>query len=116
MEVACGEHGDFVQILVVAVNAGKCNKFATPEHSSNKKIISNDIAKETNPMKTVDGTISVPNGSVKTPSSQATCTTSLLDSSENLSPSDNGKINVFFPLFSQEAPIDLIDINNVVTI
>lgn len=91
MEVACGEHGDFVQKLVVAVNSGRCNKYATPEHSSNKKLISNDIAKETTPMKTVDGTISIPNGALKTPGSHATCTTSLLDSSENLPHSDNGK-------------------------
>lgn len=88
MEVACGEHGDYVQKLVVAVNSGRCNKFSTPDHAPTKKIISNDIAKETTPMKPVG----VPNGSVRPPSTHATCTTSLLDSSENLPHHDNGKL------------------------
>lgn len=92
MEVACGEHGDYVQKLVVAVNTGRCNKYATPDHSSSKKIISNDIAKETTPMTSVGEAITVPNGSLKPPSTQATCTTSLLDSSENLPHYDNGKL------------------------
>ncbi|CAG9827924.1 unnamed protein product [Diabrotica balteata] len=89
MEVACGEHGDYVQKLVVAVNAGRCTKFATPDHRSSK-IVSNDIAKEANGKNSSGDVISVPNGSVKpaTPTTPVTCTTSLLDSSENLSPTE----------------------------
>ncbi|XP_068906280.1 ATP-binding cassette sub-family G member 4 isoform X2 [Tenebrio molitor] len=84
MEVACGEHGDYVQKLVVAVNAGRCNNFAQ-KSDLHGKIISNDIAKETIPLKPPCETIPVPNGFSKTPiSTPATCTTSLLDSSENL--------------------------------
>lgn len=93
MEVACGEHGDYVQKLVVAVNAGRCNKFSTPDRLSSKKMISNDIAKETTAIKPGRDAIAV-NGSLNTPSTQATCTTSLLDSSENLPHYDNGN---FFP-------------------
>ncbi|KAJ8936937.1 hypothetical protein NQ314_012118 [Rhamnusium bicolor] len=89
MEVACGEHGDYVQKLVVAVNAGRCNKFSTsPDHNRGNKMIANDIAKEITPIKPSDDTIAVPNGSVKTPITPATCTTSLLDSSENLPQSE----------------------------
>lgn len=87
MEVACGEHGDYVQKLVIAVNAGRCAKFSGDINSS--KIISNDIAKETTPMKAAVGdAITVPNGSLKPPTTPATCTTSLLDSSENLPQSE----------------------------
>lgn len=86
MEVASGEHGDYVQKLVVAVNAGRCNNFVqlSPEITNSK--ISNDIAKETTPVKPAcSDIVPVPNGFVKTPASTpATCTTSLLDSSENL--------------------------------
>lgn len=91
MEVACGEHGDYIQKLVVAVNAGRCNKFTIPENYV--KIISNDIEKNTAPEKATLEPLAVPNGSVKTPTTPATCTTSLLDSSENLPQSEkNGKI------------------------
>lgn len=81
MEVACGEHGDYVQKLVIAVNAGRCNSGKKEE-----AVISNDIAKESTPMKI---TTSSPNettssNGVKNSSSGATCTTSLLDSSENI--------------------------------
>lgn len=93
MEVACGEHGDYVEKLVVAVNAGQCAKFSLPENNGTTKVIANDIAKETEPIKPVTGeTTTMPNGSVKTPTTPATCTTSLLDSSENLPQSEkNGK-------------------------
>lgn len=47
-------------------------------------IISNDIAKETMPIKAQDGTQIIPNGLPKNTLTPATCTTSLLDSSENL--------------------------------
>ncbi|XP_057659552.1 ATP-binding cassette sub-family G member 4 isoform X1 [Diorhabda carinulata] len=90
MEVACGEHGDYVQKLVIAVNAGRCNQFATPDHR-NSKTVSNDIVKDIGHCKNTTGdVITVPNGSAKsaTPTTPVTCTTSLLDSSENLSPSE----------------------------
>lgn len=80
MEVACGEHGEYIQKLVVAVNAGKCNNFLQHTPESNTKSISNDIVKE--PLKPAT-TEPVPNGCPKQ-SAQATCTTSLLDSAENL--------------------------------
>lgn len=85
MEVACGEHGDYVQKLVVAVNAGRCNNFIQ-KSDQRGKIISNDIAKETIPLKPQCESLPVPNGFSKTSTSTtaATCTTSLLDSSENL--------------------------------
>uniref|UniRef100_A0A0U9HSJ3 Putative ABCG protein n=1 Tax=Chrysomela populi TaxID=154003 RepID=A0A0U9HSJ3_CHRPP len=86
MEVACGEHGDYVQTLVVAVNAGRCNRFSTPNHDRNSKAISNDIAKEGATSVAKGDALTVPNGSAnaKIPSNRATCTTSLLDSAENL--------------------------------
>lgn len=86
MEVACGEHGDYVQKLVVAVNNGKCNnynKFAKSP-GTNGAPISNDIAKETSTSPSQDTTVALPNGLSKpgaTPAS-VNCTTSLLDSSE----------------------------------
>lgn len=65
MEVACGEHGDWVNKLVVAVNNGKCNNWArgpqivTNNHSqalvlainsnnqtNGSNCIANNIAKE----------------------------------------------------------------------
>lgn len=89
MEVACGEHGDYVQKLVVAVNAGRCNNYLqySPEISTNK--IANDISKEAPLKTTTNDTLPTPNGFAKTPASTpATCTTSLLDSSENLPKSE----------------------------
>ncbi|GJQ65533.1 hypothetical protein Trydic_g7634 [Trypoxylus dichotomus] len=83
MEVACGEHGDYVQKLVVAVNSGKCNGFTLKTPESNGNGVSNVISKDLK-------AIGAPNG-VTTHSSttNATCTTSLLDSAENLPISDN---------------------------
>lgn len=79
MEVACGEHGDYVQKLVIAVNAGRCS-ISKKEES----IISNDIAKESVPMKIATTPNESTSNGVKPSNSNATCTTSLLDSSENL--------------------------------
>ncbi|XP_023011566.1 ABC transporter expressed in trachea [Leptinotarsa decemlineata] len=92
MEVACGEHGDYVQKLVVAVNAGRCDVHSSPDPSKSSKRASNDITKEGGFFTNGGGdTLSLPNGSAKTPTTPATCTTSLLDSSEKISmPEKNG--------------------------
>ncbi|XP_060530467.1 ATP-binding cassette sub-family G member 4 isoform X2 [Cylas formicarius] len=85
IEVACGEHGDYVQKLVIAVNAGRCNNFHNVTEITNAKI-SNEIVKQPASLKAADdGSIKLSNGSAKPKTlSPATCTTSLLDSSENL--------------------------------
>ncbi|XP_022912479.1 ATP-binding cassette sub-family G member 4-like [Onthophagus taurus] len=88
MEVACGEHGDYVQKLVIAVNAGRCNNYIQKTPESNGNGISNVLPKD----KT---TAATPNG-VNTQAG-ATCTTSLLDSSENLPISEK---KVSFPTSS----------------
>lgn len=81
MEVACGEHGDYVQKLVIAVNAGRSDVINKKEEA----VISNDIAKESTPMKITTTTPNeAPSNGVKNSNSSATCTTSLLDSSENI--------------------------------
>lgn len=48
MEVACGEHGDCVHKLVLAVNNGKCNNLnpQLPAANSSTLCIANDISKE----------------------------------------------------------------------
>ncbi|CAH2008649.1 unnamed protein product [Acanthoscelides obtectus] len=98
MEVACGEHGDYLQKLVIAVNAGRCKKFANLalDTAVSNRLIANDISKEASPLKPPEDVgggggggipAALPNGSaVKTPTTPATCTTSLLDSSEHLTP------------------------------
>ncbi|XP_050308153.1 ATP-binding cassette sub-family G member 4 [Anthonomus grandis grandis] len=91
MEVACGEHGDYVQKLVVAVNAGRCNTVLSKALEATQKVISNDIAKETTQIKSNGDCLSLPNGSAKgTGLAPPTCTTSLLDSSENLTQDKHG--------------------------
>ncbi|XP_030745778.1 ATP-binding cassette sub-family G member 4 [Sitophilus oryzae] len=90
MEVACGEHGDYVQKLVVAVNAGRCSS-AISKAIETGKIISNDIVKQNTAMKPNGECLTLPNGSEKAGGlALPTCTTSLLDSSENLTPEKNG--------------------------
>lgn len=94
MEVACGEHGDYVQKLVIAVNAGSCNGYMEKSKSPDTGTsITNDIAKQSTPLKTPAispaSTSNTPNGvnekSSSTTNTSATCTTSLLDnSSESL--------------------------------
>lgn len=84
MEVACGEHGDYVQKLVIAVNAGRCNNYVKRVEA--EAIISNDIAKESTPIK-ITSPQSVPSNGTSSnvpANNPATCTTSLLDSSDNI--------------------------------
>ncbi|KAB0799513.1 hypothetical protein PPYR_07393 [Photinus pyralis] len=93
LEVACGEHGDYLQKLITAVKTGKCDKFdqKTPECNMVTTTITNDISKESSPLPSSNKTLPVPNG-VKQPTtinSGATCTTALLDSAENLQMSEN---------------------------
>lgn len=77
MEVACGEHGDYVQKLVMAVNAGRCTTVLSKAlEATGQKIISNDIAKETTQMKPNGECLTLPNG--PTGLTPPTCTTSLL--------------------------------------
>lgn len=75
MEVASGEHGDYVQKLVVAVNNGKCSNWNRAARSPAAGAISNDIAKEEG-----GGGGAVGAGALKV--TGPNCTTSLLDSSE----------------------------------
>lgn len=89
MEVACGEHGEYVQKLVVAVNNGKCNnwsRYAKSPGANAEGHISNDIFKTSGATQPIESSTDlVPNGLNKpglTPS--INCTTSLLDSSECL--------------------------------
>jgi len=50
MEVACGEHGDCIPKLVMAVNSGKCNNLNQQQwqHTASaiKTCVANDIVKE----------------------------------------------------------------------
>lgn len=49
MEVACGEHGDCIPKLVMAVNSGKCNNLNQQQQhtaSAIKTCVANDIVKE----------------------------------------------------------------------
>lgn len=91
MEVACGEHGDYVQKLVVAVNAGRCNTILSKAlEATGQKVIDNDIAKQTTQINPNGDCLVLPNGSAKASGlAPPTCTTSLLDSSENLQPDKN---------------------------
>jgi hypothetical protein len=48
MEVACGEHGESIPKLVMAVNNGKCNNLNQQQLTANatETCIANDIVKE----------------------------------------------------------------------
>ncbi|KAL1506835.1 hypothetical protein ABEB36_006124 [Hypothenemus hampei] len=105
MEVACGEHGDYVQKLVVAVNSGRCNTVLSKAlEASGQKIISNDIAKETIQIKS-SGESLVSEPGKTSGLIPPTCTTSLLDSSENLTQDKHGfptsGFHQFLVLFSR---------------
>ncbi|XP_046387471.1 ATP-binding cassette sub-family G member 4-like [Ischnura elegans] len=95
MEVACGEHGDYVHKLVMAVNNGKCNNW-NPNNNSKAACISNDILKEAEvPSMAKNGLTppalpappSSPTVAPSAPpaSTAVNCTTSLLDSDESIS-------------------------------
>ncbi|XP_049789006.1 ATP-binding cassette sub-family G member 4-like isoform X1 [Schistocerca nitens] len=78
MEVACGEHGDCVHKLVLAVNNRKCNNLDQQQLTANGSApcIANDIVKDSS-----EGVHA--NGVVKPGTTSVTVTTSLLDSDES---------------------------------
>lgn len=91
MEVACGEHGECVHKLVMAVNNGKCNNYQHHAAISAAQAVSNDIAKESPQEQTKsEGATLIPNGVAKPPTGTTminmpvSCTTSLLDSAESI--------------------------------
>lgn len=91
MEVACGEHGECVHKLVMAVNNGKCNNYQHYQAGiAAAQTVSNDIAKESPQEQTKpEGAALVPNGVAKPPGATiinmpVSCTTSLLDSAESI--------------------------------
>ncbi|KAL0102010.1 hypothetical protein PUN28_018516 [Cardiocondyla obscurior] len=90
MEVACGEHGECVHKLVMAVNNGKCNNYQHYQAGiAAAQAVSNDIAKESPQEQTKpEGTALIPNGVAKAGTTMinmpVSCTTSLLDSAESI--------------------------------
>lgn len=91
MEVACGEHGECVHKLVMAVNNGKCVNYQLHQGAINAvQTVSNDIAKESPQQETKSETALIPNGVAKQPNGGTvinmpiSCTTSLLDSAESI--------------------------------
>ncbi|XP_077269349.1 ABC transporter expressed in trachea [Temnothorax americanus] len=92
MEVACGEHGECVHKLVMAVNNGKCNNYQHHQGAiTAAQTVSNDIAKESPQEQTKpEGAALIPNGVAKPPTGATminmpvSCTTSLLDSAESI--------------------------------
>lgn len=91
MEVACGEHGECVHKLVMAVNNGKCANYQHHQATINAvQTVSNDIAKESPQQETKSETALIPNGVAKQPNGGTvinmpiSCTTSLLDSAESI--------------------------------
>ncbi|XP_033326721.2 ABC transporter expressed in trachea [Megalopta genalis] len=91
MEVACGEHGECVHKLVIAVNNGKCANYQHNQAAMNAvQTLPNDIAKESPQQETKSETALIPNGVLKQPNGGTvinmpiSCTTSLLDSAESI--------------------------------
>ncbi|KAG5331080.1 ABCG4 protein, partial [Acromyrmex charruanus] len=92
MEVACGEHGECVHKLVMAVNNGKCNNYQHHQAAiAAAQTVSNDIAKESPQEQTKpEGAALIPNGVAKSSTGTTvinmpvSCTTSLLDSAESI--------------------------------
>ncbi|XP_017760069.1 PREDICTED: ATP-binding cassette sub-family G member 4 [Eufriesea mexicana] len=91
MEVACGEHGECVHKLVMAVNNGKCANYQHHQAAINAvQTVSNDIAKESPQQETKSESALIPNGVAKQPNGGTvinipiSCTTSLLDSAESI--------------------------------
>ncbi|XP_017879123.1 ATP-binding cassette sub-family G member 4 isoform X2 [Ceratina calcarata] len=93
MEVACGEHGECVHKLVMAVNNGRCANYQ--HHQGTTAInavqtVPNDIVKESPQQETKSETALIPNGVAKQPNGGTvinmpiSCTTSLLDSAESI--------------------------------
>ncbi|GLH14789.1 Protein white [Gryllus bimaculatus] len=87
MEVACGEHGECIHKLVMAVNNSKSNNLNQKQllaPNTHTMCVSNEIPKERSE------SLQHPNGMAKTGNTGAiskysvTCTTSLLDSDESL--------------------------------
>lgn len=104
MEVACGEHGDYVQKLVVAVNSGRCTTALSKAlEATGQKMIANDISKETTQLKPNGECLSLPNGSVKNAGLvPPTCTTSLLGK--------RGSVAFMFH------PVDLVSFASLITV
>ncbi|XP_076296273.1 ABC transporter expressed in trachea [Lasioglossum baleicum] len=91
MEVACGEHGECVHKLVMAVNNGKCANYQHHQAAINAvQTLPNDIAKESPQQETKSESALIPNGVLKQPNGGTvinmpiSCTTSLLDSAESI--------------------------------
>lgn len=90
MEVACGEHGECLNKLVMAVEDGKCNNYQKYQatFAAQKKIQSNDIEKLSVEFKNND--ISLVNGTDKKINDTVvnmpivSCNTTLLDSTESV--------------------------------
>ncbi|XP_012271226.1 ATP-binding cassette sub-family G member 4 [Orussus abietinus] len=92
MEVACGEHGECVHKLVMAVNNGRCNNYQHYQMTlAAAQAVSNDIVKQSPPQEqTKPEGAGMPNGVAKIPTGATvinmpvSCTTSLLDSAESI--------------------------------
>ncbi|XP_069675336.1 ATP-binding cassette sub-family G member 4-like [Periplaneta americana] len=98
MEVACGEHGECIPKLVMAVNNGKCNNLNQQQLAANavETCIANDIVKDSADKVLANGVAEHKTGGVVAVPG-VNCNTSLLDSDESL---NHGKQNTGFPTSS----------------
>ncbi|KAJ9595430.1 hypothetical protein L9F63_013389, partial [Diploptera punctata] len=96
MEVACGEHGECIPKLVMAVNNGKCNNLIQQQLSATGTCIANDIVKD-NSNKIVANGVGEHRTGKAVPVPGVTCTTLLLESDESL---NNSKQKTGFPTSS----------------